>query len=228
MAVNKVIYGGRTLIDLSTDTLSAAAQLSSGIIGHTKAGAKITGTNPYNASNVGTAVGDCLVALANKGVTVNGTEGLEDLAAMISSIKSAGNFTNVLIEAGYKENTRINSSKVETTATGWDLSGFIAAKTGDTIRMANVSFLDLDGGGGSYSRASVYMFNSSKTQIAKSADYTAAAPMSDAWAAVYGADGNVVQFTIPTSYSSSVAYIRIGARNIDQYSVITVNEVIES
>ena len=138
-----------------------------------------------------------------------------------------GNFTNVLIEAGYKENTRINSSKVETTATGWDLSGFIAAKTGDTIRMANVSFLDLDGGGGSYSRASVYMFNSSKTQIEKSADYTAAAPMSDAWAAVYGDDGNVVQFTIPTSYSSSVAYIRIGARNIDQYSVITVNEVIE-
>ena len=31
----------------------------------------------------------------------------------------------------------------------------------------------------------------------------------------------------PTSYSANTAYIRIGARNIDQYSVITVNEPIE-
>lgn len=45
MAVNKVTYGGRVLIDLSGDTLNSANSLLSGVTAHTKSGAKITGTN---------------------------------------------------------------------------------------------------------------------------------------------------------------------------------------
>lgn len=44
MAVNKVIYGGNTLIDLSADTLTTASQLLQGVVAHTRSGAKITGT----------------------------------------------------------------------------------------------------------------------------------------------------------------------------------------
>lgn len=139
-----------------------------------------------------------------------------------------GNFTNVLTAAGYKENMRFSSSsQAETAATGWDITGYIPAKRGDTIRMANVDFIDLDGGGGATSRAMVYLFDADKGYIVCSDAYSASAKMSEAWSAVYDTDGDVIQFTVPTSYSANTAYIRIGARNIDQYSVITVNEVIE-
>lgn len=44
MAVNKVSYGGTTLIDLTGDTLTSASQLAQGIVAHTKSGETITGT----------------------------------------------------------------------------------------------------------------------------------------------------------------------------------------
>lgn len=48
MAINKVIYGGNILIDLTTDTVTAD-KLASGITAHDKSGANITGTNTYDA-----------------------------------------------------------------------------------------------------------------------------------------------------------------------------------
>lgn len=44
MAINKVVYDGTTLIDLSSDTLSSADQLAQGIVAHDRTGAVITGT----------------------------------------------------------------------------------------------------------------------------------------------------------------------------------------
>lgn len=44
MAINKVDFGGQTLIDLTGDTLTDAAQLLSGVKAHTRAGVQITGT----------------------------------------------------------------------------------------------------------------------------------------------------------------------------------------
>lgn len=46
--VNKVIYGGNTLIDLTSDTVDAA-HLLSGYTAHDKSGATITGTNTYDS-----------------------------------------------------------------------------------------------------------------------------------------------------------------------------------
>ena len=43
MAVNKVNFGGKTLIDLTGDTLESAEQLLKGIIAHAKDGSVITG-----------------------------------------------------------------------------------------------------------------------------------------------------------------------------------------
>ena len=90
MAINKVVYDGDTLIDLSNDTLDYAGQISSGIIAHNKAGEPITGTNPYNAENVGAALADSLAALTEKGVTVSGSEDIDDLAGLIAAIETGG------------------------------------------------------------------------------------------------------------------------------------------
>ena len=43
MAVNRVDFGGNTLIDLTGDTLESAEQLLKGIIAHAKDGSVITG-----------------------------------------------------------------------------------------------------------------------------------------------------------------------------------------
>ena len=48
MAVNKVIYGGNTLIDLTADTVTEDKILS-GYTAHDKSGALITGTNTFDS-----------------------------------------------------------------------------------------------------------------------------------------------------------------------------------
>lgn len=46
--ISKVVYGGKTLIDLTSDTVTAD-KLLSGVIAHDKSGAAITGTCTYDA-----------------------------------------------------------------------------------------------------------------------------------------------------------------------------------
>lgn len=49
MAINKVIYGSNTLIDLTSDTVTAD-KLAEGYTAHDKSGAVITGTNTYDSN----------------------------------------------------------------------------------------------------------------------------------------------------------------------------------
>ena len=49
---NKIIYNGSTLIDLTSDTITAA-DLASGKTAHDKSGAIITGTNTYDSDTSG-------------------------------------------------------------------------------------------------------------------------------------------------------------------------------
>ena len=56
--INKVIYGGKTLIDLSGDTVSAD-KLLKGLTAHDKSGAVITGTYTFDVDS-----GDADVAVA--------------------------------------------------------------------------------------------------------------------------------------------------------------------
>ena len=48
MAINKVIYGGNVLIDLTGDTITPD-KLADGVKAHDASGAQITGTNTYDA-----------------------------------------------------------------------------------------------------------------------------------------------------------------------------------
>lgn len=49
MAINKVVYGSNTLIDLTADTVTAD-KLAQGITAHDKSGIQITGTNDFDSN----------------------------------------------------------------------------------------------------------------------------------------------------------------------------------
>ena len=49
MAINKVIYAGNTLIDLTGDTITPD-KLAEGVTAHDKSGVQITGTNNYDSN----------------------------------------------------------------------------------------------------------------------------------------------------------------------------------
>lgn len=74
--VNKVVYGGETLIDLTADTITAA-DLASGVTAHDKSGATITGTSTYDSdTSDDTAVASEILATKTahaRGTALTGT-----------------------------------------------------------------------------------------------------------------------------------------------------------
>ena len=70
--INKVVYGGQTLIDLTGDTVIASG-VARGQIFHDKSGAQLTGTNDFDAD---TSDADAVAAeiLLNKSAYVNGNK----------------------------------------------------------------------------------------------------------------------------------------------------------
>ena len=70
--INKVVYGGNTLIDLTSDTITAA-DLASGVTAHDKSGATITGTNTYD-SDTSDDTATAAEILATKTAHARGTQ----------------------------------------------------------------------------------------------------------------------------------------------------------
>lgn len=100
--VNKVIYGGEVLIDLTGDTVTPD-KLLSGITAHDKSGAKITGTCTYDADTSDATAGVAEV-LAGKTAYVSGakiTGTMKNNGAVAGSITTkAGQFT---VPQGYHD-----------------------------------------------------------------------------------------------------------------------------
>ena len=100
--VNKVIYGGQTLIDLTGDTITAA-DLASGKTAHDKSGAVITGTSTYDA-DTSDATATASEILSGSTAYVRGSEvtgSMPNRGAVTGTIDTvAGTYT---IQQGYHD-----------------------------------------------------------------------------------------------------------------------------
>lgn len=99
--INKVVYGGTTLIDLTSDTVTAATMLS-GTRAHDRSGTIITGTCTYDAD---TSDANALAAeiLATKTAYVSGTKvtgTMPNRGAVTGTISSTTAYT---IPQGYHD-----------------------------------------------------------------------------------------------------------------------------
>lgn len=75
MSINKVVYGGKTLIDLTGDTVTAD-KLLSGITAHGKDGELVTGTCAFDVnSNDATEKAKLTTNNIREGVTILGVKG---------------------------------------------------------------------------------------------------------------------------------------------------------
>lgn len=123
---------------------------------------------------------------------------------------------------GYKEKCRL-SNGAETSASYFDTTGFIKATRGDTIRLRNVTFCET-----TYEKSSVACYDANFIYLQASPPFTTPETVNAAWNPVASADGkDVVQFTIPTTYNAQTQYIRIVCSDLNEDSIITVNEEIQ-
>ena len=131
---------------------------------------------------------------------------------------------NVYNTVGYKDDTRSNSSGVDQSAPGWDVSGFIPAVPGDVIRFKNVTFMDLNGETTGQNRCSVHYFSPEKAYVNAAPSFSVGNTPGEAWNAVYGDNGDIIQLTIPST--AGCTFIRIIAHDFNENSVVTINEEI--
>lgn len=128
MAINKVIYGGNTLIDLTGDTITTS-DLLYGVTAHDKSGASITGSCTYDSDTSGdTAV--VAEILSGKTAHARGTalEGtMTNNGAVTGTISTkAGQYT---VPQGYHDGS--GKVSIDSTEQGKITSGNI--KSGITI-----------------------------------------------------------------------------------------------
>lgn len=91
MAINKVVYGGNTLLDLTADTITPA-DLAQGVTAHDKSGASITGTNTKD-SDTSDADATASEILYGKTAYARGTKltgSMPNNGAILASILTVG------------------------------------------------------------------------------------------------------------------------------------------
>lgn len=142
MAVNKVIYAGSTLIDLTADTITAA-DLAEGVTAHDKSGEIITGTNIYDSdtSDDTAAVAEILVGKTAhaRGTKLTGT--MPNNGSVSGSISTkSGSYT---IPQGYHDGSgTVGISAVEQAKivannikSGIEILGVTGTYAGDVVNV---------------------------------------------------------------------------------------------
>lgn len=197
----------------------------------------ITANDGYDMSSVAITMGGVDVSTYYKDGTISIPTVTGDIVITATAVAQGLAYTNqipISTDAdgsiygtdGYALNTRINSSGVVTTASGYLTTGFIPCVVGNTLRLNKfVTSLDTYGG-----NAKVLFYDSSRTKKAGT--------NANKFGSAYGySQGTTLTFTIPsTIYSTDdgadvsladAAYVRfaIGGYNDEADSVIcTINE----
>lgn len=133
-----------------------------------------------------------------------------------------GNYNNVLNSVGYKENMRYSTSSAsDVAATGWDLTGYIPCTVGQVIRFKNVTWYPSTE---NEERGSLYWYKADKTLLSNKNITTTDSLVN--WIPKYDSNNNIVEITVPSGVTSSMAYLRICCQDINADSIITVDEEI--
>jgi hypothetical protein len=103
------------------------------------------------------------------------------------------------------------------------VTGLIPAKKGDIIRFKNMEYLDINQETPSYN-TTLFVYSDSFEKLG-SVNHTPSSLPEEGLAPVYGSNGDVIQLNVP-SWSSSIAYIRISCSDLNESSIITINEEI--
>ncbi len=215
--VTYIVYDGDTEVARVTDHTQA-------VLFNVSAGEHVYSVRPQKSDNE--------VGTSSDSVTLTTVEDV----GFTNMLRIATNEDGSLYNGGYgyKENTRYSSSSgSEVHAEGWDRSGIFPAKAGDVVRFYDMDFLDVDGSGGEWPRNSIEGYNEDYSYITSVTGESLDASGDETWALVRDADRDIIQFTMVSSWNSVadgdiVAKLRVNARNIDAFSIITVNEVINS
>lgn len=121
---------------------------------------------------------------------------------------------------GYVENLRISTNDfTEKSANGWDTTGYFPIERGQVVRLYNMQYYDIYDTGGTSKRQCIFGYSADR----KSCTAAGNGELSSTWSPVLNGEGDVTQFTMVGSWSDD-DYLRITAKNIDAFSIITVNE----
>ena len=135
-----------------------------------------------------------------------------------------GSYNNILkqTDIGYQADTELSTSSGTERASsgGYDLTGFIRVYPGDVIRLKNVIMPD----GVTDRRNYIYLFDEDKKIMGNMCCTTTSTDGGEYMQPVFDENGNLVQFT--NRDVATWAYIRINAQQIDDTSIITINEEI--
>lgn len=127
---------------------------------------------------------------------------------------------------GYKYDFRINSSGAETAAENWTVTGYIPIRKGDIVRFKNCYVYNMTGIT-TTNRMHFTFYDGTFAKVQESATYQVGSSPSSVWSPVHGDNGDLIQVKIPTSYSEDFRYMRITMDEINDDSIITVNEEID-
>lgn len=201
--------------------------------------ATITANNGYQIKSVTVTMGGSAVSVSGGVINIASVTGNIVITAVAEvgivnqipkSIGSDGKPYNG--GTGYKTNTRLNSSGVESTDTGLEVTGFIPVKWGDTVRLKNIDWPVYSGSGACKAYAWIYESNFATPTLTagtlcciREVDDIAGTVKTDS-------NGKLAEFRITSTLfpyvanTANIAYVRVSAYDINSNSIITVNQEI--